>query len=122
MSNDTLRAFIRFASVGLASNLAGYVAYLIVTWIWPSPKLVVTLMYGVATLIAYKGHARYSFQQRGSIVRFLGVYAIGYVINLLLLMIGTDHMGFPHQAVQLVAVVVVGVTQFFLLRALVFRS
>lgn len=112
--------------VGVLNNLLGYLIYLSLTWIWLEPKLAITLLYPIGATTAYFGHARYSFSYQGNklhgLFRYVIAHIIGYSVNVLLLYVMHDHMGFPHQAVQAIAIFVVAGVLFLLLRYFVFNA
>jgi putative flippase GtrA len=126
LSRPALIQLIRYGVVGLLTNLAGYLVYLLVTWAWLEPKLAVTLLYPVGVIAGYFGHARYSFAYRGrtrtGLARYLLAHVVGYGTNIALLYVLTDLLGLPHQAVQMVAIVVVAGVLFMLFRFFVFPS
>src|SRR5512139_145253 len=124
LSRPALIQLIRYGVVGLLTNLAGYLIYLLVTWAWLEPKLAVTLLYPVGVIAGYFGHARYSFAYQGrtpaGLARYLLAHAMGYGTNIALLYVLTDLLGLPHQAVQIVAIVVVAGVLFMLFKFFVF--
>lgn len=117
--------FIRFGVVGVATNMLGYLVYLLVA-LWVEPKLAVTLLYPIGVLTGYLGHARYAFDYAGhhgrGLARYLVAHAFGYGLNLALLHVFVDRMGIAHQLVQFAAIFVVGAFLFVLYRLWVFRN
>jgi putative flippase GtrA len=115
---------MRYGFVGAANNLAGYLIYLLITWLGVDPKIVITVLYPVGTLTAYFGHSRYSFSYRGwntkAFMRYCVSYLVGYGVNFLMLSILSDKLGFPHQAVQALAVFIVAGIVFLMLKYFVF--
>ena len=115
---------LRYGVVGIMNNFLGYLIYLAVTWFWLEPKLAVTLIYPVGSVTAYFGHAKYVFRFQGKhgygLLRYIIAHSFGYAINLTLLYVFTDLYGYPHQAVQACAVVVVGGVLYLLFRYWVF--
>ena len=101
-----LLQLIRYGVVGLFSNLAGYLVYLLITWLGVDPKITVTFLYPLGAAIAYYGHARYSFSYRGrhlnGFVRYVITHVFGYLLNVGSLYLFVDILGHPHQLVQLV--------------------
>lgn len=122
----TLRQVIRYGVVGVINNAWGYLIYLLVTWFWLEPKLAITLLYPIGAATAYFGHARYSFSFRGKtssgIWRFVLAQLIGYGVNVVMLYIFNDLLGFPHQLVQAASIFVVAGVLFLLLRYFVFQK
>ena len=115
---------IRYGVVGVLNNLLAYVIYLALTWSWLEPKLAVTLLYPIGAMTAYVGHARYAFAYQGkhsySVLRYIVAHLVGYAIDVSLLYVFTDRLGFPHQAVQASAVVIVGGVLYLLFKYWVF--
>lgn len=114
----------RYAIVGLASNVIGYLIYIALTRLGLGPKLAMTLLYGIGVLQTFVFNKGWSFRFAGAatpaLVRYATAYALGYVINLLALMLFVDQAGLPHQLVQGVMIVVVAVMLFLAQRYWVF--
>lgn len=128
MSNNELSAMLgqlgRYGIIGILNNILGYLLYLLVTWFWLDPKIVVALMYPIGATIAYYGHARYAFSYNGfhshGLIRYIIAHLIGYGANIGMLYLFWNELGWPHQFVQAVAIVVVGGLLFILFRYFVF--
>lgn len=114
----------KYGVVGILNTLLGYLIYLFLTWFWLDPKIVVMLMYPIGAVTAYFGHARYSFSYNGnhlhSVLRYIIAHLIGCAINVGMLYLFWNRLGFSHQLVQAVAIVVGAVILFFLFRIFVF--
>ena len=123
-----LPQFIRFGIVGAALNLIGYLLYLVVTWLGVEPKLAITFFYPLGVLYGYFVHKRLSFRHASGerdiwlIVRYLFVYALGYLLNIGALYAFHDHFGFPHQLVQVVIITSLSFFFFFSLKFFVFTQ
>jgi putative flippase GtrA len=124
LSWPAVSPLIRYGIVGFLTNLAGYLVYLLVTWLWLEPKLAVTLLYPVGVVAGYFGHARYSFAYRGratsGLFRYLIAHALGYSTNVSLLYVFSDLLHLPHQAVQACAILIVAGFLFLLFKFFVF--
>jgi putative flippase GtrA len=118
------RQLIRYAVIGLLNNLLGYLVYLLITWMGLDPKVTISILYPIGIVIGFLGHSKYSFSYDGnkknSLLRYLLAYAFGYLVNFMMLFILSDKLGFPHQAVQALAIFVVAAILFFLLKFFVF--
>jgi putative flippase GtrA len=123
-ARSVIAQMVRYGIVGVLTNLAGYLLYLAVTWLWLEPKLAVTVLYPVGVAAAYFGHARYAFTYRGGArrgwLRYLIAHALGYGANVLTLCVFADAIGFPHQAVQAAAIPLVAGVLFLLFKYFVF--
>ena len=119
-----LEQLIRFGLVGIFTNLIGYSIYLIVTYFWNDPKTVMTLMYFFGVCISFTGHKKWTFGHSGnffsSVSRYLIAYGLGYILNLTILILFVDKLGFMHQWVQGVAIFVVAMYLFFVMKFFVF--
>lgn len=118
--------FIRYVVVGLASNAVIYVAYLLLTQLGMGPKLAMSLLYGVGVLQTFVFNKKWSFRFDGAatpaLVRYATVYAVGYVINFVVLMLLVDQMGLPHQWVMGVLVLFMAAFFFVAQKYWVFRQ
>ena len=117
---------LRYGIVGVLNNLLAYAIYLLVTYFWLDPKLTITLLYPVGIAVAYFTHAKYSFTERSGgnwgIFRFLISYLFVYVVNIFMLNVLADRLGFPHQIVQIFAIIVISAILYLLLKYFVFTS
>lgn len=116
--------FIRYGLVGLISNAALYAGYLALSAAGVEPKLAMTLLYGVGVLQTFVFNKRWTFGHDGRhgtvFIRYCMAYGLGYVINLLVLMILVDHLGYPHQIVQGIMILALAVMLFLLQKFWVF--
>lgn len=116
--------FLRYASVGLASNLLLYLAYLGLTTLGVGHKTAMTTLYITGVLMTFLANRNWSFKHQGfartAFVRYVIAYALGYVLNLGLLWSGADLLRLPHQGVQAVAIGVVAISVFLLHKNWVF--
>lgn len=117
---------IRYALVGVASNLIGYIIYLLITYLGGTPKLTMTLLYIVGATISFVGNSKLTFCHRGSYLgagmRYAVVYCTGYLINIGILVVMVDILGYAHQYVQGCAILVVAGLLFLALKFFVFRQ
>lgn len=115
---------IRFAAVGVASNVLGYTLYLIITYLGVAPKLAMTVLYVVGAFIGFAGNRKYTFAHEGGLMgagwRYVVAHGLGYLINLAIQIIMVDRLGYPHQLAQALGVCVVAVFLFVVLKYLVF--
>ena len=130
MNNSKFAAMLgqvrRYGIVGVLNNLLGYLIYLLITWFWLDPKIVVILMYPIGAVTAYYGHAKYTFSYNAShshaLVRYIIAHLIGYGTNIGMLYFFWNQLGYPHQLVQAVAILVVAGVFFLLSRYFVFSE
>ncbi len=115
---------MRFAIIGVLSNLAGYLVYLLITSLGIGPKLALSILYPVGILLSYFGNRNWTFDAKGqgisSGARFFLAYGLGYVLNFLMLVIFVDRLGYAHQLVQAAAVIVVALFLFVATKFFVF--
>lgn len=119
-----LSQLVRFALVGVASNTVGYLVYLLLTWLGTTPKATMTLLYLVGASIGFIGNRRLTFGHRGALMnsglRYLVAHVMGYSLNLAMLLVFVDWLGYPHQWVQAIAICVVAACLFVAFRFFVF--
>ena len=118
------RQFFSYAFIGVLTNLFVYGLYLILTYLWGAPKLTMTALYFVGASIGFLANRRFTFRHDGGIgvtgVRYLLAQVASYLLNLVLLLLFVDWFDFPHQIVQAIAIVVVAIFLFVVLRVFVF--
>jgi len=116
----------KYTVVGILNSLLGYLIYLLISSFWLDPKVVITLMYPIGAVSAYFSHAKYSFSYSGrhshGLVRYIIAHLIGYGTNIGMLYLFWNRLGYPHQLVQAVAIVVVAGVLFLLFRYFVFSE
>lgn len=119
-----MKQLARYAAVGVASNLAGYLAYLLLTWFNVGPKLAMSLVYVTGASVGYLGNRQWTFTHNGKITSTLPKYGLahccGYALNFFILHIFVDKMLYPHQAVQAVAIFLVAGLLFIMFKTFVF--
>ena len=117
---------MRYGIVGVATNAAGYCVYLLITSTGASPKITMTALYLTGALLGFFGNRQWAFRHAGGMRRSAILYAIfhtgGYLIDFALLSVFVDGLGYPHQLVQAVAVVVVALYLFAAFNLVVFRA
>ena len=117
---------LRYGLVGAASNISGYLVYLLITYFGVEPKLTMTLVYAAAATIGYVGNRQWAFAHKGAVLgssaRYLIAHLLGYTLNLSILYIFVDRLGYAHQWVQAVAIAVVAGFLFVLFRYFVFPA
>lgn len=116
--------FIRYATVGLVSNVIGFLLYLVLTYAGMEHKLAMTLVYGVGVAQTFFFNKRWAFSYQGmshtAFLRYVIAYVLGYALNFVMLWLAVDQFHLPHQWVQAVAIVVVAFSLFVLHRYWVF--
>ena len=117
---------IRFGIVGLASNLVLYLLYLGFTCLGLGHKFSMSLIYIFGILQSFVLNKKWTFSHRGylrvTFVRYISIYAVGYLINMAVLIVMVDQLGYSHERVQGLTVLMVGVLLFAMQKAWVFRS
>jgi len=116
----------RYSILGILNNLLSYLIYLVLTLFWLDPKVALTIMYPIAAAIGYFGHSKYTFTYNGhnshGLARYVIAHLIGYWTNIGMLYLFWNRLGYPHQLVQAVAIVVVAGVLFLLYRYFVFSE
>lgn len=124
VANGIVGQLRRFATVGVFSNFLLYVAYLGLTTLGMAPILVMSLLYAVGVGMTYIINNRWSFSMprlcAGSFARYMCAHGLGYGCNLGLLWLFVDHLHWPHQVVQAIAIIIVALLLFGLNRYWVF--
>lgn len=123
MSKPVLQLF-RYGLVGIVTNLALYCFYLLITYLGIEPKKTMTMLYIVGAFIGFVGHRQWTFAHNGALLgsgaRYFIAHLFGYLINFLILLTFVDRLGYPHQWVQVAAIIVVAGFLFVTFRYFVF--
>ena len=126
VSNLPLKQLLRYAVVGVVSNLSGYCAYLLITFFGVDPKLAMTFLYAIGAAVGFFGNRTWAFSHRGEWWRAAAGYAVahvfGYLLNLTILYVFVDKLGYRHQIVQGIAIFVVAGYLFLAFKLVVFRA
>lgn len=121
-----MRQLFRYGLVGLASNAVAYGAYLLITALGVSPEVSMTIVYAVAATVGFLGHRTLTFGHQGSVLgagfRFIIAHCFGYSINLIILIVMVDRLGYAHQLVQAFAIFVVAAFLFVAFKFFVFTN
>lgn len=118
--------FLRYALVGATSNLIGYLAYLLLTWGGLSPRLTASLLYVLVAGLGYWWNRRFTFASRETVSvtgwRYAIAHALGLLLNVALLTVFAEGLGYAHEVVQLGSMIVVAIFLFVIFRSYVFRG
>jgi putative flippase GtrA len=120
------RQLVRYALVGVASNVLCYLIYLGLTGLGMPPKLAMTILYGVGVLQTFVFNKRWTFEyaggQRTVFYRYCAAYGSGYLINLGVLFMLVDRLGYPHQVIQGFMILSLAIYLFLAQKFWVFRD
>lgn len=124
--DGSVSQIIKYGIVGVVSNLAGYSAYLIATYFGGEPKITMSVLYLIMALLSFLGNRKLTFAYTGGVlgsgVRFAISHILGYIINLIMLIVLVDLMNYPHQWVQASAIIIVAGFLFVMLKLFVFKK
>ncbi|MBV6416799.1 MAG: hypothetical protein CMLOHMNK_01414 [Steroidobacteraceae bacterium] len=121
-----LRQFSRYVAIGAITNLLLYAAYLLLTEWGAAPRAAMTVTYIAGVASSFHLNRRWTFDSGlpylQTLRRFIALYASGYVLNFIGLLLLVDVLGLPHQLVQIAIMGALVVYFFLLFRVWVFRS
>jgi putative flippase GtrA len=122
-----MKQLIRYGFVGVLSNVAVYFIYLLfTTYLGVEPKIAMTLVYVIGATLGFFGNRKWTFAHRGNttsaVFRYVMAHFFGYLLNYLILLTFVDRLGYAHQLVQAVAIVVVAGFLFIEFKYFVFRK
>lgn len=126
IDSHTRGQFLRYALIGLASNLLLYLAYLGLT-VWAlGPKTAMSLLYALGVAQTFLFNRKWSFRHEGGLhsafARYVAAYAFGYLLNLAVLWLAVDQLGLPHEIVQGVMILSLAILLFLLQKYWVFPA
>lgn len=124
--NNSIYQLLKYISIGLITNITGYLFYLFITLLGATPKLTMTVLYGVGATINFFANKRLTFSYDGGSIgagfRYVISYFVGYLINFSILVVMVDHLGCSHQWVQGMAIFIVAVFLFLACKYYVFKQ
>lgn len=124
--DSTVIQLIKYGAIGFATNSAGYLLYLIITYIGIPPVVAMTLLYALGATIGFFGNRKLTFSYEGSVIgsgiRYILTHLAGYALNLAILVIFVDRLGYPHKIVQAIAILCIAAFLFIMFKVFVFRS
>jgi putative flippase GtrA len=119
-----MRQLIRYGLVGAVSNLTIYFVYLLITYLGVEPKTAMTLVYIIGASIGFIGNRKWTFTHRGdstrAALRYVLAHVFGYLLNFLILFTFVDRLGYAHQWVQAMAIIIVAGFLFIVFKYFVF--
>lgn len=111
-----MKHLVRYGLVGLTSNLIMYVVYLWITYCGLDPKAAMTIVYMAGASLVFVGNREWTFSNKsefGEVAqRFVIVYTLGYVLNLLVMWVAVDCLEKPHYLVQGVSLIIMSALLF----------
>jgi putative flippase GtrA len=114
----------RFGLVGVGTNLAGYLAYLGLTHAGLPPKVTMAMLYVLGAGLSFVLNRQWTFGHNGTLSvaggRFALAHAGGFAVNFAMLATLHDRLGWPHELVQAMAILVVAAGLFVAFRLFVF--
>lgn len=117
---------LRYGLLGLATNIAGFLVYLLVTHLGAPPEATMSFFYVIGAIMGFWGNKRLTFAHQGgalaSGMRYVLAHAVGYCLNLSLLLIFVGKLGYPHQWVQGAAILIVAGYLFLAFKFFVFAN
>ena len=83
-----------------------------------------TIMYAAGVTFTYLLNRNWTFDYQGpgraTLLRYVLVYGLGYVINFLVLSVMVDRLGYPHEVVQACLILVLAIALFVVQKFWVF--
>jgi putative flippase GtrA len=120
------RQFMRYVTIGVLLNAAGYAAYLLLTHTLMGSRAAMSITYcaGMLTGFILNRQITFSFRGRdtGALFRYIVSYALGYGINFVGLWLFVDLAGFAHELVQGVMIITLAFMLFALQKWWVFAE
>lgn len=115
---------VRYGVIGLLTNSIGYLIYLLITYAGGTPKITMSALYAAGTAIGFISNRKWTFSHDGNLmsagVRYIFAHSLGYSLNLSILIILVDHLGYPHQWAQVFSVFAVAGFLFLMFKFFVF--
>jgi len=115
------RQLLRYYKVGVVNTLFGYGCYAALLWLGLDMFIAQITSHTAGTLFNYFTFSRFAFAgEAGSPMRFVGSYAVNYLLSLAVLWALSQAIVSPYLA-GLVTVAIVSAINFLILKRFVFR-
>lgn len=123
---SSMRQLFRYGLVGVLSNAIAFAAYLVMTSLGVSPEVSMTIVYVIAATVGFLGNRTLTFAHQGSVmgagIRYVIAHCFGYALNLSILIVMVDKLGYAHQLAQAFAILVVAAFLFLAFKFFVFTN
>jgi putative flippase GtrA len=124
MSKLIIQLF-RYSFFGILINLIGYSIYLFMTYEGLPPKIVMSFLYAISVLFGFLLNRKWTFKHKGNFLntgtRYIISHALGYLVNLSILVVMVDKFGYSHQWVQAISIIIVAFFLFLIFKFFVFK-
>lgn len=124
--NNMLKELVKYAVVGICSNLVLYLAFVLLTNLGVGHKTAMTLLYLSGTFLTFILNRNWTFRHQGkyaaALPKYLITYFSGYVTNFCLLVLLVDKLHYDHRIIQFFLIFFVAAQLFVLQRTWVFRT
>lgn len=119
-------SLVKFAVVGVINNVIGYGTFVLLSLAGMQAIGAMTVSYSLGMIISFAGNRKWTFGHQGKVapalMRFLGVNALAYSLNFVILTLFVVVWHFPQIPVQLFAVGLVAIVTFMLMRLWAFHD
>lgn len=120
------KEFVRYAVVGAATNVFGFLLYVLFTTLGASPVLTISIFYPIYIGLAFYLNKKWSFNHEGRIstsaIRYLMAYLGCYALNVSVLKFFSGYLGYSHLIVQAITIFVMALLLFLAQKHWVFKS
>ncbi|MDA8952418.1 GtrA family protein [Pseudomonadales bacterium] len=124
--DNAMREILRYIVVGITVNLSGYLGYLLLTYWGAEPKLAITLMFASFLPLSFYWHNRFTFSRHNNAfkakIHFVVLNVSVYLLNLALIYLLVDLLGFGHQWIQLLITFFMAVLVYVILKFFIFKK
>jgi len=125
-NNKIAFEIVRYGLVGILTNVISYFLYLIATHFGVGPKIAMSILYFTAATLSFWANKRWTFFHTGNLItsgsRYIISHCIGYMTNLLILIIMIDNLGYDHRWSQGLSIIAVSFILFLLAKFFVFSE
>lgn len=120
------KQIFRYGLIGVTTNSLFYLSYLLITYHGGTPKITMSVLYGLGMLTSFMANRKLTFDHKGNTFtagsRYLIAHFFAYLINFSILAVMVDRMGFAHQWVQGITILIVALFLFLMMRFYVFKE
>jgi len=123
-SIKNFQELFKYGISGIILNLTGYFTYIILTSYGIDPKLTVVLIAPIFIFLTFIIQKNYIFNSKKKsyliAINYLVLCFVGNLINIFFLYVFVDFFNFPHQIIQLLSMLIIGLMFYLCLKYYIF--
>ena len=124
---DTVNQIIKYSSVGMLTNSIGYILYIVISnFIGINPPIAAIVSGFMVIGISYLLNTRFTFKSKNKglfdAINYFLLYVSAILLNSLIIFIFSNMLGFAHEIIAAISLVIISCSLFLIQKFLLFRE